>query len=43
MRVSQASGISADGRFAFFLSAANNLIPNDTNINDDLFMLDRTG
>ena len=33
--------ISADGRFVVFWSSASNLVPNDTNDNDDIFCHDR--
>jgi Tol biopolymer transport system component len=33
--------ISADGRFIAFHSTASNLVPNDTNDNTDVFVLDR--
>ncbi|MCC6578802.1 MAG: PD40 domain-containing protein, partial [Phycisphaeraceae bacterium] len=36
------SSISADGRFVVFSSAADNLVPNDTNGAKDLFVYDRT-
>jgi Tol biopolymer transport system component len=41
--ISQVRGISANGRFVYFDGSANNLVDNDTNINSDLFVLDRTG
>jgi Tol biopolymer transport system component len=34
--------ISADGRFVAFSSFASNLVPNDTNIQQDVFVRDRT-
>jgi Tol biopolymer transport system component len=34
--------ISADGRFVVFASFAHNLVPGDTNNNDDVFLHDRT-
>src|SRR6185369_16730455 len=34
--------ISADGRFVAFSSFAQNLVPNDTNIQQDVFVRDRT-
>ncbi len=33
--------ISADGRFVVFVSGADNLVPNDTNSNNDVFVRDR--
>ncbi|MCL5292157.1 MAG: DNRLRE domain-containing protein [Actinobacteria bacterium] len=33
--------ISADGRYVSFSSAANNLVPNDTNNTNDVFLYDR--
>jgi Tol biopolymer transport system component len=33
--------LSADGRYAAFDSSATNLVANDTNINDDIFVRDR--
>jgi Tol biopolymer transport system component len=36
-----AAAISADGRFVLFHSAASNLVPNDTNAVDDVFLRDR--
>ena len=38
---SQAGGVSDDGRFAVFSSAASNLFPGDTNGWDDVFVKDR--
>ncbi|QQR93355.1 PD40 domain-containing protein [bacterium] len=35
------SSISADGRFVTFYSAANNLVPGDTNARADIFVYDR--
>lgn len=35
------SGMSADGRFVTFESAASNLVPGDTNLTDDIFIHDR--
>ncbi len=40
---SEVREVSADGRFVYFLSDADNLANNDTNLNSDLFVLDRTG
>ena len=37
----RAADISADGRFVAFLSSASNLVPNDTNGHEDLFVRDR--
>jgi len=34
-------GVSADGRFVSFISLATNLVPHDTNDNDDVFVRDR--
>ena len=34
-------GVSADGRFVSFISLATNLVPNDTNDDDDVFVRDR--
>ena len=34
------SAISADGRYVAFMSRATNLVPNDTNFNDDVFVHD---
>ena len=34
--------VSADGRYIAFTSAADNLIANDTNVHDDIFVYDRT-
>jgi Tol biopolymer transport system component len=36
------ASLSADGRFVAFQSAATNLVPNDTNARDDIFVHDRT-
>ena len=33
--------LSANGRFVSFLSRASNLVPNDTNFDDDVFVRDR--
>jgi Tol biopolymer transport system component len=41
-RASSAGGISADGRFAVFVSPASNLVPNDTNDASDVFVFDRS-
>ena len=38
---STAPAISADGRFVAFLSDASNLVPDDTNGVNDVFVLDR--
>ena len=42
----QASGgngsVSSDGRYVAFESSSNNLVPNDTNANTDVFVHDRT-
>ncbi len=38
---SRAASISADGRFVAFMSDATNLVPGDTNHNDDIFVRDR--
>lgn len=38
---SYAPSISADGRFVAFLSSANNLVSDDTNGVDDIFVHDR--
>ena len=38
---SHAGGISADGRFVAFTSAANNLVAGDTNDRIDVFVHDR--
>jgi Tol biopolymer transport system component len=38
---SHAAGISADGRFVVFTSAASNLVPGDTNDRVDVFVHDR--
>ncbi len=38
---SQATGLSADGRFLAFSSAADNLVPRDTNGSLDIFLYDR--
>jgi Tol biopolymer transport system component len=38
---STSPAISADGRFVAFVSEANNLVPNDTNNGDDIFVHDR--
>ncbi len=35
------ASVSADGRFVAFVSAATNLVPNDTNGRDDVFVRDR--
>ena len=35
-------GVSADGRYVSFVSLATNIVPNDTNSNDDIFVRDRT-
>lgn len=35
--------ISADGRYVSFASGANNLVPNDTNGTQDVFLYDRIG
>jgi len=35
-------GVSADGRYVSFVSLASNVVPNDTNSNDDIFVRDRT-
>jgi Tol biopolymer transport system component len=35
------SATSADGRFVAFMSVANNLVPNDTNVSTDIFARDR--
>ncbi|MEV4436242.1 hypothetical protein [Streptomyces sp. NPDC049585] len=41
---SEASGMSADGRYALFVSLASNLVPGDTDLNYDAFVRDlRTG
>ncbi|MFJ9773136.1 TolB family protein [Kitasatospora sp. NPDC101157] len=41
---SRAAGLSADGRYAVFTSAATNLVPGDTNGKSDVFVRDlRTG
>ena len=37
-----AASISGDGRFVTFMSYATNLVPNDTNSIDDVFVWDRT-
>jgi hypothetical protein len=34
-------GVSADGRYVSFVSLAKNLVPNDTNDDDDVFVRDR--
>jgi len=39
---SEAASISADGRFVAFASYADNLVPGDTNNNQDVFVHDRT-
>jgi Tol biopolymer transport system component len=39
--VSVSPSISADGRFVAFVSAADNLVPNDTNQTADVFVKDR--
>jgi Tol biopolymer transport system component len=36
-----AASVSADGRFVAYQSIATNLVPNDTNIDDDIFVYDR--
>lgn len=36
------ASLSADGRFVAFQSAATNLVPNDTNARDDIFVHDRS-
>jgi len=38
---SQRSAISADGRYVAFMSMASNLVPDDTNGGDDIFVHDR--
>ena len=38
---SQYASLSADGRFVAFISKATNLVPGDTNPNDDVFVRDR--
>lgn len=38
---SHKTSISGDGRYVAFISGANNLVPNDTNGVDDLFLHDR--
>lgn len=35
------ASVSADGRFVAYQSIATNLVPNDTNIDDDIFVYDR--
>jgi hypothetical protein len=39
---SRASGISADGQWVLFTSSATNLVPNDTNEGEDVFLWDRS-
>lgn len=39
--ISERPGISADGRYVTFASDSSNLVPNDTNINRDVFLRDR--
>ena len=39
--LSTVGDISADGRFVAFVSKASNLVPEDTNNNDDIFVHDR--
>jgi hypothetical protein len=39
--ISALPSISADGRFVAFVSAADNLVPNDTNLTEDVFVKDR--
>ena len=36
-----AASISADGRYVAFVSLADNLVPNDTNLSSDVFVRDR--
>ncbi|MFK8112396.1 MAG: S8 family serine peptidase, partial [Rubripirellula sp.] len=38
---SRTTAVSSDGRFVAFVSAATNLVPNDTNGQDDIFLFDR--
>lgn len=40
--LSAAARISGDGRYVVFHSRASNLVANDTNSNDDVFLVDRT-
>jgi Tol biopolymer transport system component len=40
-KVNSPIDVSADGRFVLFSSQATNLVPNDTNDGDDLFLRDR--
>jgi|GEM_PF-970110 len=39
--VSQRASISHDGRFVAFISEADDLVPNDTNLSKDIFVRDR--
>ena len=39
--VSEAPWVTADGRYVGFSSSANNLVPNDTNFTEDVFLRDR--
>lgn len=41
MRSFEVGGISDDGRYALYDSEADNLVPNDTDLEDDVFVRDR--